>query len=86
MYAESVDEWLVGTLQVCGLCKAAREERKAELAELQVEPGSVTLPLPLTLTLTVCRASATYPNPHPKASPTPNPIHWPKPSPLALTP
>ena len=37
VYAESVDEWLVGTKQVCSLCKGEREERKAELAELQVE-------------------------------------------------
>ena len=37
VYAESVDEWLVGTKQMCSLCKGEREERKAELAELQVE-------------------------------------------------
>ena len=37
MYAESVDEWLVGTKQMCILCKGEREERKDELAELQVE-------------------------------------------------
>ena len=37
VYVESVDEWLVGTKQMCSLCKAEREERKAELAELQVE-------------------------------------------------
>ena len=37
VYAESVDEWLVGTKQMCSLCKGEREERKDELAELQVE-------------------------------------------------
>ena len=37
VYAESVDECLVGAKQMCSLCKGEREERKAELAELQVE-------------------------------------------------
>ena len=43
VYAESIDEWVVGTKQVCGLCKAEREERKAELAAvLEESPGNET--------------------------------------------
>jgi len=37
VYADPVDEWLLGTLQICGQCKAERDERKAELAQLQDE-------------------------------------------------
>ena len=37
VYADPVDEWLLGIKQICGLCQAEREERKAELAQLQDE-------------------------------------------------
>ena len=35
VYARTVDEWLIGTLQVCGTCKEAHDELVAERDELR---------------------------------------------------
>lgn len=35
VFAETTDEWLLGTLHTCALCRAEKSDREAELAELE---------------------------------------------------
>ena len=35
VYARSVDEWLIGAKQICGLCRDERREAESELKELE---------------------------------------------------
>ena len=58
VYGEGVDEWVVGNLELCGLCKQEHDQLENELKELKQDGADeevqlLTLTLALTLTLTL---------------------------------